>query len=59
MRCPICGSGKIAHCETYDSTTEDNKHVDYCAGFCHSCGVDLLWEEVYDFKGIENIEVAR
>lgn len=59
MKCPNCGSGKIQWCDTYDTTTSDEKHIDYCAGFCKDCGVDLLWEEVYCFTGIENMEVTN
>ena len=59
MKCPNCGSGKIQYCDTYDTRTEDGKHTNYCGGFCKDCDVELLWEEVYDFKGIENITVAR
>lgn len=58
MRCPNCGSSRVEYADTFNSTTADDKHIDYCAGYCADCGVDILWQEVYRFEGIENIEVG-
>lgn len=58
MRCPNCGSSRVEYVDTFDSTTADDKHVDFCAGYCKDCNVDLIWQEVYCFKGVENIEIA-
>ena len=57
MRCPNCGNPRIEYVDTFDSTTADDKHIDHCVGYCADCGVDVVWQEVYCFEGIENIEV--
>lgn len=57
MYCLKCG-GVIECDDTFDSSTCDNRHVDYCVGHCRDCDTEYQWEEVYEFKDFENLEVV-
>lgn len=59
MKCPKCG-GSIVWDDTFDQSTCDNRHIDYCCGHCVNCDTDYQWKEVYEFTGQEDLqEVSR
>ena len=48
MKCPKCG-GSIIWDDTYDTDTNNNRHLEYCCGHCATCDTDYQWKEVYEF----------
>ena len=55
MKCPKCG-GVIEYDDTFDSTTYDDKHTEYCCGHCKNCNTEYQWEEIYKYEGPDNLE---
>lgn len=55
MKCPKCG-GIIEYDDTYDSSTCDEWHIDYCFGHCLNCDTNYQWKEIYNYKGPEDLE---
>ena len=48
MKCPKCG-GSIIWDDTYDTDTNDDRHLVYCCGHCTTYDTDYEWKELYEF----------
>lgn len=55
MKCPKC-NGVIECDDTFDTSTCDDRHIEYCVGHCINCDTEYQWKEVYIFKGQEDLE---
>ena len=60
--CPHCGSTDVSESDCFDiETTFDYNRCNEVilrkiSGYCDGCGAtDLLWTEVYEFAGYDNI----
>ena len=57
-KCPKCGTQlQLLNCECYDSQWEPDRYVELNVGTCPNCQTDLQWRAVYNFAGLENLEV--
>lgn len=55
MKCPKCG-GIIQYDDTFDSSTYDDKYIEYCYGHCLSCDANYQWKEIYVYEGPDYLE---
>ena len=53
--CSNCGA-ELEQDECYDTNFEGSFIANYIAGHCPNCNKEFQWVEVYDYKGVEEIE---
>ena len=57
MRCPVCREAEIEYIDTYDTETCDDRHIEFCVGYCPKCDTSYEWEEWFEFSGQENLKI--
>lgn len=55
MKCRKCG-GVVEHDDTFDTSTYDDRHIEYCVGHCLSCDTEYQWKEIYVYEGPSGLE---
>lgn len=60
--CPHCGSDEVYDSDCFDTEVTFDYNINNevvlrkINGYCDGCGAtDLLWTEVYEFKGYKNV----